>query len=421
MGTATGEASPSSLAEFRRGWPVLLAALLGSATGISVLPFYTLGTFIGPLQAEFGWGRGAIATSYLYTTLVLAVVAPLLGMLADRFGVRRVSLVAIPLFAVSLLLLGAFQGSLLHFQFAFGLMGLLGAGATPVNYTRAVNAAFHRARGMALGISLAGIGVAAMVLPVLLSSVNGAYGWRAGYLTLAVLALLPWPFVLLAFPRHLPPTGAQRQAAAATALRSGTYWAMVLAFAAVAVAVSALIVHLVPLLRDAGLDAMGAARTASLVGVGVLVGRLAAGYLVDRLFAPLVAALFFAGAAAGCLLLAVGGVGLAPVAALAIGLSLGAEVDFMAFLTARYFGLARYATNYGVLYALFVLGGAVGPFLAGMSFDRTGNYAAVIWGVVALLLVAAAIMARLPRFADGAAEAEQPLVAEATGTHRFAG
>ncbi|MBP0495109.1 MFS transporter [Pararoseomonas indoligenes] len=416
MDATTGENAPSALAEFRRGWPVLLAATLGSATGVSVLPFYTLGTFIGPLQAEFGWGRGAITTSYLYTTLVLAVAAPLLGVLADRFGVRRVSLLAIPLFAVGLLLLGAFQGSLLHFQLAFGLMGLLGAGATPVNYTRAVNAAFRRARGTALGISLAGIGVAAMLLPVLLSSINGTYGWRTGYLTLAVLALLPWPFVLLAFPRHRAAAGARGGAAAATALGRGTYWAMVLAFAAVAVAVSALIVHMVPLLRDAGLDAMGAARIASLVGVGVLVGRLAAGYLVDRFFAPLVAALFFAGAAAGCLLLAVGGVGLAPVAALAIGLSLGAEVDFMAFLTARYFGMSRYATNYGILYALFVLGGAVGPFLAGMSFDRSGNYAAVIWGVTALLLAAAAIMARLPRFSG---TAEQPL-AEVTDTHRYA-
>jgi cyanate permease len=268
-----------------------------------------------------------------------------------------------------------------------------------VNYTRAVNAAFRRARGLALGISLAGIGVAAMVLPFLLSSINGAYGWRAGYLTLALLALLPWPFVFLSFPRHRAATGAGNPAAVATALHSGTYWAMVLAFAAVAVAVSALIVHMVPLLRDAGMDAMGAAQIASLVGLGVL---------ADRLFAPHVAALFFAGAAAGCLLLALGGVGLAPVAALAIGLSLGAEVDFMAFLTARYFGLARYATNYGILYALFVLGGAVGPFLAGMSFDRNGNYAAVIWGVTALLLVAAVIMARLPRFVAGEAEAEQP-------------
>jgi MFS family permease len=419
MDAVPGENTPSATAEFRRSWPVLLAALLGSATGISVLPFYTLGTFIGPLQAEFGWGRGAIATSYLYTTLVLAAVAPLLGMLADRLGVRRVSLAAIPLFALSLFLLGAFQGSLFQFQLAFGLMGLLGAGATPVNYTRAVNAAFHRARGTALGISLAGIGVAAMALPVLLSSINGAYGWRAGYLALALLALLPWPFVLLSFPRHHAATGTRGQAAAATALGSGTYWAMVLAFTAVAVAVSALIVHMVPLLRDTGLDAMGAARIASLVGVGVLAGRLVAGYLVDRLFAPHVAALFFAGAAGGCLLLALGGVGLAPVAALAIGLSLGAEVDFMAFLTARYFGLARYATNYGILYALFVLGGAVGPFLAGISFDTVGNYVAVIWGVIALLLAAAAIMARLPRFADGAAE--QPLVSEATGAHRFAG
>ncbi|MFC0407116.1 MFS transporter [Roseomonas elaeocarpi] len=395
--------------EFRASWPVLLAATLGSAAGLTSLPFYTLGTFIGPLQAEFAWGRGDIASSYLYTTLVLAIMAPLLGLLADRVGVRIVTLVSIPLFAGSLFLLSRFSGSLMTFHLIFALAALVGGGATPVNYTRAVNACFRQSRGLALGISLAGIGVAAVVLPMLLAEVNARHGWRAGYLLLAVLALVPWPFVLLALPRGERRDAALAAGSSVEALRSGLFWVMALAFCAVAVAVSALIVHMTPLLRDAGLDAMAAARTTSVIGIGVLVGRILAGYVVDRFFAPYVAAVMFAAAAGGCALLALGGVAMAPVAALMIGLSLGAEVDLMAYLTARYFGMNRYAFLYGIIYALFSLGGAIGPALAGVSFDATGGYAAVLWGVILLLLAAAVALGRLPRFG------QVPLTSEAIG------
>jgi predicted MFS family arabinose efflux permease len=389
----------SAATEFRRGWPVLLAATLGSAVGLSTLPFYSLGSFIAPLQAEFGWGRGDIASSFLYTTVVLAIIAPLLGLLVDRIGVRPVALVSIPLFAGTLVLLSRFSGSLGSFHALFALAALVGGGATPINYTRAVNASFDHARGIALGISLAGIGVAAIALPVMLVQVNAAHGWRTGFLVLAGLALVPWPFVLLGL-RSPPPVQRQKTArvGAGDALTTGVFWTMAIGFAAVAIAVSALIVHMMPLLRDAGLDAMSAARTASLIGIGVLVGRIGIGWLIDRIFAPHVAGVMFAVTAVGCLLLVEGGPALAPVAALAIGLSLGAEVDLMAYLTARYFGMARYAFVYGIIYSLFALGGAVGPTLAGIVFDRTGTYDTVIWGAVSLLLGAATAIGRLPRF-----------------------
>jgi predicted MFS family arabinose efflux permease len=389
----------SAATEFRRGWPVLLAATLGSAVGLSTLPFYSLGSFIAPLQAEFGWGRGDIASSFLYTTVVLAIIAPLLGLLVDRIGVRPVALVSIPLFAGTLVLLSRFSGSLGSFHALFALAALVGGGATPINYTRAVNASFDHARGIALGISLAGIGVAAIALPVMLVQVNAAHGWRTGFLVLAGLALVPWPFVLLGL-RSPPPVQRQKTArvGAGDALTTGVFWTMAIGFAAVAIAVSALIVHMMPLLRDAGLDAMSAARTASLIGIGVLVGRIGIGWLIDRIFAPHVAGVMFAVTAVGCLLLVEGGPAMAPVAALAIGLSLGAEVDLMAYLTARYFGMARYAFVYGIIYSLFALGGAVGPTLAGIVFDRTGTYDTVIWGAVSLLLGAATAIGRLPRF-----------------------
>ncbi|MFC0408675.1 MFS transporter [Roseomonas elaeocarpi] len=387
-------------AEFRHGWPALLAATVGCAMGLSSLPFYSLGSFIAPLQAEFGWGRGDVASSFLYTTVVLALVSPLLGGLIDRVGVRPVALVSIPLLAAVLFAISRFEGSVTGFHLLYALAGLVGSGATPINYTRAVNAAFDRGRGLALGISLAGIGVAAFALPPLLAWIIQAHGWRTAYLTLAVLALLPWPFALLGLREGEAARSAVLRdgASVAFALRSGTFWVIGLGFAAIAVAVSALVVHITPLLRDAGLDAMAAARIASVIGIGVLGGRILAGYVIDRFFAPFVAAAMFLATALGCLLLLLGGPALAPVAAVLVGLSLGAEVDLIAYLTARYFGMARYGFLYALIYAMFAVGAAVGPAAAGTLFDLTGSYTVPLWCVIALLAVSSLAIAALPRF-----------------------
>lgn len=386
--------------ELSAGWALLLATTLGCGAGASSLPFYSLGSFIAPLQHEFGWARGDIASAFLYLTLTLAVTAPALGWVIDRLGPRPVVLVAIPGFAAVLYAISRFDGPLAGFYVCFGLLALLGGGTTPILYTRAVNAQFDAARGLALGITLAGMGVAAIALPPLLSIIIAADGWRRGFMLLAGLALIPWPFVLLFLGGK-----AARGTATVTwgvergrALRSRIFWTIALGFFAIAVAVSALVVHMVPLLRDAGMEPLRAAGVASLSGVGVLLGRLVIGWLIDRIFAPHVATVIFGLTALGCLLLAYGGPGLAPVAAFLIGFSLGAEVDLISYLTARYFGMRRYGFLYATIYACFAVGAAVGPVAAGRAYDLTGSYAAAIWGVVVLLVAGALAALSLPRF-----------------------
>ncbi|WP_104494473.1 MFS transporter [Paracoccus denitrificans] len=389
-----------SSGEFRRNGVLLLAATLGSAAGLSSLPFYSLGSFIAPLEAEFGWSRGEVASSFLYTTMVLAVIAPFLGNVIDRIGTRLVALVSIPLFSAVLYAISRFEGSIGQFHALYALAALAGAGTTPINYTRAVNGAFDKARGFALGISQAGIAVAAITLPLLLASLNQNYSWRTGYFVLALLALVPWPFVLFGFGK-LPVQRAEKTAATANRgelFKNWVFWGVGISFAAVAVAVSALVVHMVPLLRDAGMTPIAAASTASVIGFGVLGGRLITGWLIDRFFAPYVAATLFLATAGGCLLLLYGGPGLVPLAAALIGLSLGAEADLIAYLTARYFGMARYAFVYGFIYSMFLVGTASGPALAGRLHDASGNYNSTIWTVICLLVVGSLVILRLPRF-----------------------
>jgi predicted MFS family arabinose efflux permease len=391
-------------AEFRHGGLLLLAATLGSAGGISSLPFYSLGTFIPPLQAEFGWSRGDVATSYLYTTIVLAVIAPTLGKIIDRIGTRRVALVAIPLFSIVLYAISRFHSSSIGlFHALYAVLALLGAGTTPINYTRAVNGNFNKARGFALGISQSGVAVVAIALPLSLAELIVNFGWRTGYLALALMALLPLAFVLFGMREDSaqPPADIRKTVSVDDmkgVFRNWVFWAVGLAFAAVAIAVSALIVHMVPLLRDAGMTSIAAARTASIIGFGVLVGRLTTGWLIDRFFAPYVAATLFLATMLGSLLLLLGGAAFISISAALIGLSLGAEADLIAYLTARYFGMARYAFVYSFIYTMFLIGAAAGPALAGKLYDASGNYTSTIWMVVCLLTAGSLVILRLPRF-----------------------
>lgn len=401
--------------ELAGNWPLLVAATLGCGVGTSSLLFYGLGVFVEPLQQHFAWTRGEVSSALFYGGFGLALVAPLLGWLIDRLGVRTVALCSIPCFTVILSILARFDGTLAAFYTWFVLAVVLGSGTTPILYTRAVNGRFDAARGLALGITLAGPGTAAVLLPPFLSWVIASYGWRTGFGVLAIAAATAWPLMWFGLhtsrstqPRSPASTGVSRR----VALRSRIFWTIAFCFASVAAAAAALVVHMVPMLHDAGIAPQRAARIASLIGMGIILGRVGIGWMIDRVFAPRVAAVIFITTAAGCLLLAYGGPGEAPLAAFLVGFALGAEVDLMAYLTARYFGLTNYGFLYATVYAGFWLGIATGPALAGQLYDAFGNYHLALWVIVLLLLCGTLAAVSLPpypaRSASCPAEAPQP-------------
>ena len=391
----------SRAAEFRSGALLLATATLGCGLGASSIVYYSFGVFVAPLQEAFQWTRGEVSSTLIFGSLGIIVVAPLLGWLIDRFGPRAVALRAVPAFAAMLFALSRFDAGLAAFYGLFFLTTLVGSGTTPILYTRAVTGHYRAGRGLALGITLTGPGTAAILMPPFMTAVIAEHGWRSGFLLLAGLALLPFPLIALAMDRpgpetdDTPPLGGM---APRDAFRSRGFWTIVFGFGAVSLGCSALVVHLVPLLRDAGLTGTAAAGIASMVGIGVVLGRLGIGWAIDRYFAPHVATLIFTVAAAGCLLLQLGGLSQARVAAFLVGFALGAEVDLLAYLTSRYFGLRHYGMIYAVIYACFWAGMALGPACAGLLFDRDGNYHVALWLIIASLLTGALMAATLPRF-----------------------
>ena len=169
-------------------------------------------------------------------------------------------------------------------------------------------------------------------------------------------------------------------------------------FFLVALAVGGMIVHFIPMLNDADVPPAKAGQLASLIGLSVIVGRLGTGLLIDRFFAPKIAAILFALSALGYTAFIIGGAEVAAFAAVAVGLSMGAEVDLIAFLTSRYFRFSSYGKTYGALYAVFVIGAAVSPVLMGYSFDRLAAYdAAIILSIVCLTLASCCALF-LPRY-----------------------
>lgn len=267
--------------EISNGWLVLLTSLIGIAVGAASLLFYSIGVFFEPFQREFGWNRGQISGALIYLTLGFVISGPIVGWLIDRYGARIVALVSIPMLVLTMIGLNNLSNSLPAFYALFFAAGSLGGGTTPIVYTRVVNGNFTASRGLALGIVLAGTGISALVLPPVLASQSGSLGWRSGFMVLAVIAAIAWPLVFFGFQGVEGAVRSQKQDVEgvdrAQAIKSRIFWTISIGFIAVATAVSGMVVHMVPLLRDAGLALPQAAAIASLIGVGVILGRVLIG------------------------------------------------------------------------------------------------------------------------------------------------
>jgi MFS family permease len=407
------------MAEFRRGWRSLLAAAIGNGSGLSGLAFYTFGVFVLPLVAAFGWTRGEVSIAASFLIIGTAITAPLVGSVIDRFGARRVGLVSMVALAVGYAALTTIDGSIGMFYVAWLGLSLIGGGTTPVVWTRTVNIWFDRGRGLALGLALAGSGVAGVFAPVLVTRIIAEYGWQAGYLAIGgFLLVVSTPLVALLLKERptAPPLAAGSAGTAADsaeplpgleldeALRQVAFWKIAVGFFLVSAVIAALIINLIPLLVDRGLDTQQAASIAGVMGIAVLVGRVAIGVLLDHFPAPLVAGVVLGLCALGCFALALPGAStwLIGLSVLSLGLAAAAEVDLVAYLSSRFFGMRAYGKVYGWQLTSFYLGAALGPLAAGMAYDRFGSYLPTLYFATGALIFGALVTSTLgkPRFAQ---------------------
>lgn len=384
--------------EFRRGWPIVLASASGAGFGVSALLTYPAGLFVKGLEAEFGLTRTTFGLGVFGATLSVALSSIIIGRIVDREGPRRPAMIGALFLAFGFIVLATLVRSPAAYVMVMLLTGLLAAGSSPVPYARAVSRSFVRRRGLALGFMQMGIGVSAALVPPILGHVIAAQGWRAGFLLLAclaVLGLLPGWFI--GRGAHVDHASARQDVAPVAVASSPSFWLMLAGFSTMAFAFAGLLPHFVPMLIDAGMDPVGAASLAGLIGVSVIVVRVLIGWLADLVHAPSIAACACLLCALGCLTLYFGGTAAAPVGAIALGAAMGAEADLVGFLVARYFPLAAYGRIYGLQYAAFMTAAGAGPLWVGAVADDAGGYGMALLISAALLVVAIVPFLLLPK------------------------
>jgi len=383
---------------------VLLAAIVGVAVGLSSLLYYTTGIFMTVLTQTFSWSRTDVSMGVLVITFALLPAAPVVGHLCDRYGARWVASISLGFLSLGFVALAFMPGSFAVYLVIIAVMTLLASGSSGIPFTRAVNTWFDKGRGLALGLTMTGTGFGAIVAPPLLAAIMEEYGWRAGYASLAIVAALGIPIVFFNLHERdkadVSMMGNISGQHLSEAIRTSYFWILIFAFTLIAISASGVLVHFIPMLTDAGLSLQQASATFALLGTSIVVGRLIIGFLIDRFFAPRIAALAFAFTAAGCLLMASEGASVAPLTAIAIGLAIGAEMDLIAYFTAKYFGMRHYGQINGVLYASFIFGAGISPVLTGYSHDVSGTYQIALYTASVLAAASALLFLTLPRFPD---------------------
>jgi len=398
--------------EWRAYWPFVLAGVFG--VGLTSVHVYTIGTFIAPLEAEFGWTRAQISAGVGVSTFLGAVFGPVVGMLIDRFGPRRLALPGSLVFYAATAMISLATSNVWLWWFMWAAVASGGLMIKPVIWTSAVAGLFEKGRGFALAVTLCGTALASALMPIVATSLIDNFGWRTAYLAMAgILFVATFPLFWFCLdsvadrrrrkPAEVPQSLASDAGMGAKeALMSWRFVKLAIAAFIFTLSATGIVANLVPILTSMEVERTEAAGIAGLAGLTSVIGRLSTGYLLDRFNPNIVGGISVLFPVITCVLLLMAG-GSVPILILAVvimGLALGAELDVIAYLTARHFGTARYGTIFGIISSLWSLAVSIGPTLANHVYDRTGDYLPVFWAYIPLFLITSLALMTLGALPD---------------------
>ena len=399
-------------AEWRQRWPVVLAACAGMA--VTTINTYSLGVFMQPLEQEFGWTRAQISTGHAIAAVATIVLAPFLGVAIDRFGPRRIGLFGVSMLCILTALLSRAGPDIASWNAIWAALALMTVFILPSIWTAAVASFFSAGRGLAFAVVLCGSGLSSIVTPMLAYELIENFGWRTAYVALAgIWAAVTLPLLLFFFTsktdlarRH--PQAAARSRAPIDPLRSGLisprFLQLAIATLLIASVVVTLAVSLVPVLSSNGLTRAEAAAAAALLGIASITGRLTSGYLLDRMEGRFLAAFAVSMPILACaiLILAPGSVFAATAAVLIIGAAMGAELDFVAYLTSRYFKLENFGLLFGTLTGVTTFAAGFGPLALNIVYDNVQSYIPALWAAFPMCALSALLFFLLGPYPNGA-------------------
>jgi predicted MFS family arabinose efflux permease len=378
-------------------------------------PPYSIGVFIAPLESTFGWSRAAISSGIMFNAVAAVILGPFAGLAVDRLGPRRIALVGSAAVCTAFAVLSTVGPSIWSWWAIWAGMALAAVLIKPMVWTSAVSSLFTESRGLALAATLCGTAIASTVTPVLCTYLIRDFGWRVAYLGMAgFYAVLVIPALLLFFTsaidrrRTAAARGAEPEPVQITGvsvregLTSFRFIRLVIAASTMVLVAANTMINFVPIMMSFGHAQVTAAGVTSLAGISTVIGRLAGGYLLDRINGNIIAGVSVAMPIASCLLLLAfpGSIAAAGGAALILGLSLGAELDAVAYLTTRHFGMRSFGVLFGTVGGALGLATGLGPLIVSRIYDVTKSYEPALWGFIPICLLGAGLFWTLGKYPD---------------------
>ena len=416
--SASARLSPQGLVTSVRGvfygwWLVGIASFM--LTLMSLTVFQGLGTLMVALERSFGWSRTAMSGAFALARVEGAVLGPIEGLLIDRLGCRRMTLIGYLVMASGFVMQSRVN-SLWQFYVAFIVISLgTGLGGW-LAMIAMVNNWFSRKRSMAMAAAMSGAQFGGFLVPLFAFCIE-SFGFRTVSLGIGVLMFViigPVTKAIRNYPEEYgmrpdgdPPEGegdgSSREAYAAAAepeftvgqaLRTWAFWLLTIAQVASSVSIVSLSLHLSPKLTDMGMSLTHAGVVTLAYTATALPSMIVAGFVADRLpKPPLIAFLLFLQSAA-ILLLALNETEttyLPWVFAFFYGIGFGGRMPLTTAIRGEYFGRRAFATIMGVSQLPMNIGMIFAPLFAGYMFDTTGTYI-VPFTVFAGLSFAGAVM-----------------------------
>jgi MFS family permease len=379
--------------------PLTLVAI-GLTLGLTYGVWYSYSVFLVALLKEFGWSRSVLAGAFSVFTLVHGAANPVIGMLCDRVGPRR--LVIFGGMALGLALYGnGFIDSPAHLYLSFGLLTAISVALCGwVPAVVLVQRQFMDRLALSLGIVSSGIGLGMLFVVPLCQALIESVGWRAawqilgaicaGWIVPATLFLVrdaSTPSAVVATPDAAPEAARRKSkvhsagaqdATLRVALRSQAFWLVMAAFFFGNVCSQTLHVHQVAFLVDHGMAAMAAASVVGVVGIASVFGKTGGGWLADRFEREVIYVIGIAILVGAVGALALVGVTTSRWGAYVFAVMLGVGYSATAALIPAMISDRFRGPHFGLILGMGLMGSAVGsalgPWLAGRLFDATGSY-----------------------------------------------
>lgn len=387
------------------GWYIVAACfllcMLFAGSG-----FYSFSIFIQPVESEFGWSRGAVSLTMSIYLIVGGLMGPVVGRLIGRFGPKRV-MYACAAGAGACFILVSQTFSLWYFYLLYALLAAMVSGIGVVPVSNLMANWFVRRRGTATGIALVGISAGGLVMAPLVGMITVHFGWKASFV---VIGMAVWLFAIPivhfiikdspakmgllpdgdkqginATPAAQPDTAAAPDHQAAEVIRTRAFWFIVTAFFLTACAQMGILQHMVPMLMDIKGTTQTTAATALGLAAGIGgVGKLFFGRLSDSWpFRYVVLLCFGLQALAVLMLLHVDAAGMMWVYTVVFGFSMGGVIVLIPLAVGHFWGLMSFGVLLGALWLANSLGGALGTYANGLSYDYIGNYRFILYFFIA--------------------------------------